>query len=161
MPPTNPIIQLLRGVELFQGLPPIVITEIARRAMPVAYRPGERLVHTGDRVNGSILIRSGQAVCSSGDGAVSGEVLVPGSLIHEMGMFVEMESGATIIARTQVTALALSRQMMLSFLEEEPRFCDHFNVKISARVASIAAELRKIDQSLALHSSDRPTLSSR
>jgi len=50
---------------------------------------------------------------------------------------------------------------MLSFLEEEPRFCDHFNMKISARVASIAAELRKIDQSLALHSSDPLALSSR
>ena len=161
MPPANPIVQVLRGVELFQGLPPLIVTEIARRTMPVAYRPGERLVRIGDRVEESILIRSGQAVCSHGQGAVSGEVLAPGSLIHEMGMFVEIESGATIIARTQVTALAISRQTMLSFLKEEPGLCDHFNMKISTRVANIAAELRKIDQSLASLTSDPLALYSR
>lgn len=161
MPPANPIVQVLRGVELFQGLSPLIVTEIARRAMPVAYRPGERLVHTGDLVEGSILIRSGQAVCSHGEGAVSGEVLLPGTLIHEMGMFVEIESGATIIARTQVAALAISRQTMLFFLEEDPSLCEHFNIKIATRVASIAAELRKIDESLASHSLDSLSLGSR
>ena len=153
MPPHNPNLQMLRAVELFQGLAPLIVSEIARRARPVVYGAGERLVCTGARVQQAILIRSGQAVIARAAGAVSGDVLTPGSLIHELGMFVEMESGTTVIARTQVSALAIRRDMMLSLIEEEPTLADYFNHKIAARVACIAAELRRIDQRLEPYSS--------
>ena len=135
MLPRNQGVQVLRGVELFQGLPPLIVKEVARRATHLTYRSGEILVRAGDAIDGAILIQEGQVISVSSSGNISGDLLPPGSLINEMGMLVEIDSDATIIARTDVTALGLTRQVIMSLVDAEPRLAEHFNQKISARVA--------------------------
>lgn len=148
MLPRNQGVQVLRGVELFQGLPPLIVKEVARRATHLTYRSGEILVRAGDAIDGAILIQEGQVISVSSSGNISGDLLPPGSLINEMGMLVEIDSDATIIARTDVTALGLTRQVIMSLVDAEPRLAEHFNQKISARVARISSELRRIDEML-------------
>jgi len=149
MPPRNPIVQVLRGVELFRGLPALIVTEIARQATHLTYRSGEMLVCAGDMIEGAILIQEGQVISVSSSGNIPGDLLLPGSLINEMGMLVEIDSDATVFARTDVTALGLSREMIIALVEAEPKLAEHFNQKISARAARISSELRHIDEMLA------------
>ena len=149
MLPRNPIVQILRDVELFQGLPPLIVTEVARRATHLTYRSGEMLVRAGDMIDGAILIQEGQVISVSLPATIPGDLLPPGSLINEMGMLVEIDSDATVFARTDVTAVSLSRQTILALVEAEPKLAEHFNKKIAARVARISSELRRIDEILA------------
>lgn len=142
---------LLR-IPLFQGLKPLQITEIARRADRIVYRPGEVIIAENSVGDAAILIISGEAVRLSGpaDETEPQELSLPeGALLGEMTMLIETDNSSTIIARTTVRALKISRAEMHAQMADDPTLADHFVTKISGRLIGIAAELREIDEALA------------
>lgn len=137
-------------VPLFQGLKPLQITEIARRAHRIVYRPGDVIVHANAESDAAVLLIAGEAIRISGPGLEAGEEVVPvGSLLSEMTMLIETESTSTIVARTSVRALRITRSEMLAHMAEDPAVADHFIAKISSRLAEFVEGLREIDRSLA------------
>lgn len=140
----------LLNVPLFQGLKPLQLTEIARRADRIVYKPGDVIVtaHTGS--DAAVLVVSGEAVRTEGPGIKDGaEPIPPGALISEMTMLIETESSSTIVARTAVRALRITRAEMLAHMEDDPTLAHHFIEKISGRVSSFVAGLKEIDRTLA------------
>jgi hypothetical protein len=60
------LVQPLLGVELFNGLKPLQITEILRRADRIVYKPGDVIIKTDDAGDAAVLIIAGDAVRIAG-----------------------------------------------------------------------------------------------
>lgn len=143
------LVRPLLGVELFQGLKPLQITEIARRADRIVFRPGDVIVAEDTTGDAAILIVAGEAARVSGPG-VGGDVepVVPGSLVGEMAMLVDTVHSSTVVARSAVRALRISRAELLEQMEADPALAEHFVACISGRLSKLAADLREVDAAL-------------
>jgi CRP-like cAMP-binding protein len=132
--------------ELFQGLRPLALTEIVRRAERVVYKPGQAIISDGEEGDAAVLVVAGDAVRVKGapDG-LEREPIEPGSLLGEMAMLVETEHTSTVVAETPVRALRIGRQTMFEIMAEDPAVAEHFVDKVVRRLQHMADELRKID----------------
>lgn len=144
------LVQPLRRVALFQGLRPLQITEIARRAERIVYRPGQTIIEEDAIGDAAILIVSGDAVRSSGPhGDQLNEPLAPGTLVGEMAMLVEVQHSSTVIARGQVRALRITREDIRLQMEEDRALAEHFVAMLSTRLHKVSEQYRAIDRQLA------------
>ena len=136
---------LLR-LDIFQGLTPLQITEIVRRAERVVYKPGQLMMVDGEPGDAGVIVVSGEAIRTSGTHAErTEEPIEPGSLLGETAMLVEVEFSSTIVARTPVRALRIARQTMLEMMAEDPGMAEHFIAHTVQRLKRVADELRHID----------------
>jgi CRP-like cAMP-binding protein len=149
-------------LEIFRGLKPLQITEIARHAERVVYKPGQLLIEDGKMGDAAIIVVGGDAVRIKAPMAPPEheEPIEPGSLLGEMAMLIETDYSSTVIARTNVRALRITRDAMLAIMLEDPTLAEHLVAKVARRLHDIAAELRKIDVVLA-STSDAPAPASR
>lgn len=144
------IVQPLLKLEIFQGLKPLQLTEIARRAYRVVYRPGDVILREHADGEAAIVIVSGDAVRVSGPSLGEPAEHVPaGSLLAEMSMLIETHHTSTIIARTQVRALRIMRAEVHAQMAEDAALADHFVRRITARLSNVLDELRAIDGAVA------------
>lgn len=144
------LVKHLLGVALLQGLRPLQITEIARRAERIVYRPGQIIIEENQPGDASVLIVSGTAVRVSGPALSAQAELVPtGALLGEMCMLIETEHSSTVVARTEVRALRITRDELHSQMADDPELAEHFVQRIASRLTGMAAELRRIDMALA------------
>mgnify|MGYP001306871819 FL=1 len=141
----------LLNVPLFQGLKPLQLTEIARRADRIVYKPGDVIVTAHAEPDAAVLVVSGEAVRTEGPGLADGgkEDIPAGALISEMTMLIETECTSTVVARTSVRALRITRAEMLAHMTDDPTLAEHFIDKISGRLSAFVEGLREIDRSLA------------
>ncbi len=141
----KPLLQL----EIFQGLTPLQITEIARRAYRVVYKPGDVLVRDNEIADSAIVIVSGEAVCVSNSPSDDTARRIPtGSIVAEMAMLIETEPASTIIATSPVKALRIAREEVHQQMIEDQGLAEHFSRQISARLRDVLEELRRIDTAL-------------
>ncbi len=142
-------------LEIFQGLRPLQITEIARRAYRVVYKPGDMILREDEEGDAAIIIVSGEAVRISGPALSEPAEPVPaGSLLGEMAMLIETRHSSTVVARTQVRALRISREELQAQMAEDPALADHFVQRITARLSQVLDSLKAIDAMIA----DRPSM---
>jgi CRP-like cAMP-binding protein len=135
---------------LFQGLKPLQLTEIVRRADRIIYRPGDTIIEEDQVGEAAIIIVSGEAVRVTGlEPGEAAEPIAEGSMIGELAMLVETVHSATIVARGTVRALRLTRSEMHMLMAEDPQLADHLTQKITSRLQRLAQELRAVDQALA------------
>lgn len=140
----------LLKLEIFTGLKPLQLTEIARRAYRVVYRPGAYIIREDETGDAAVVIISGQAVRISGPAlGEPGEPIPPGSLLAEMAMLTETVHSSSIVASSEVRALRICRDDVLEQMAEDQALADHFMRKISGRLTSVLEELRDIDGRLA------------
>lgn len=145
----NALAQYLLGQEIFQGLKPLQITEIIRRAERIVYRAGEMIIEEDTVADASILLVGGDAVRIVGsDLRPRAEPIEVGSLLTEMAMLIETTHNATVVAKTTVRALRIPRQELNEQMAADPAVADHFVAKLTERLAAVAAELRAIDEVL-------------
>lgn len=148
---TDALVLPLLNVPLFQGLKPLQLSEIARRADRIVYKPGDVIVAAHDEADAAVLLVSGEAVRTEGPGLEAGgnEAVPAGALIAEMTMLIETECTSTVVARTPVRALRITRSEMLALMTADPTLAEHFIDKISGRLSTFVEELREIDGWLA------------
>jgi CRP-like cAMP-binding protein len=140
----------LLNLEIFQGLKPLQITEIARRAYRVVYKPGDLILQENEDGDSAIVIVSGDAVRIAGPAMGDPAENIPvGSLLGEMAMLIETRHSSTIIARGPVRALRIMREEVHAQMAEDPELADHFLRRITARLTNVLDELRAIDDTLA------------
>ena len=140
----DPLVTPLLGVELFHGLKPLQLTEIARYAERIVFRAGDKITESGADADAAFLIVGGSAEWLSAQ-ADATEPIEIGSLISEMAMLIEHVHGASIVARGQVRCLKLKRETMHKLMIEDAELALHLTDKISARLRRVADELRAID----------------
>ena len=129
---------------------PLQITEIARRAYRVVYKPGDFIMREDEEGDAAIVIVSGEAVRIAGPGLSEAAESVPtGSLLGEMAMLVETRHSSTIVARTTVRALRISRDELQAQMAEDATVAEHFVDRISSRLSSVLESLKAIDSIMA------------
>lgn len=148
--PIDALVRPLLNVPLFQGLKPLQLTEIARRADRIVYKPGDVIVTAHGEPDAAVLVVSGEAVRTEGPGLDAGrsEAIPAGALISEMTMLIETECMSTVVAQTPVRALRITRSEMLAHMADDPSLAEHFIAKISGRLSSFVEGMREIDKSL-------------
>lgn len=144
------LVKPLTLLPLFQGLKPLQLTEIVRRADRVIFRPGDMIIEEDQIGDAAIIIVAGEAVRILSDApGLAAETIPEGSMVGEMAMLVETVHSATIVARSQVKALRLRRAEMLDAMTDDPALAEHLTEKITSRLQRFASELRAIDEALA------------
>lgn len=142
------LVQPLRNLALFQGLTAAQITEIARRAERVVFKPGDTLIATDAPAHGAVVIVSGEARRVSGPDLTAPEVLPVGTLLGEMGMLVETLHTSTVVAATSVRALRIQRNELIEQMMRDASLAEHFVRRIAERLHDVAAEMRAIEMEL-------------
>lgn len=151
------LVKPLLLLPLFQGLRPLQLTEIVRRAGRVIYRPGDIIIEEDQAGDAAIIIVSGDAVRTTGlEPGEAAQPIAEGSMIGELAMLVETIHSATIVARGTVKALRLTRSEMHDLMAEDPQLADHLTQKITSRLQRLAQELREVDRALADMSAFEP-----
>jgi CRP-like cAMP-binding protein len=149
----NTLARQLLLQEIFQGLTPLQLTEIVRRAERVVYRPGQYIVEAGKPGDAAVVIIAGDAVClpnGPGDQAIqAAEPIGAGTILSELAMLVEQEYGTTVVAHTTVRALRITREGLKKQMLDDPDLASHFVDRITERLNRVADELRRIDHALA------------
>jgi len=122
------------ALDLFRGLKPLQVTEIVRRADRIVYRPGDVIIRENEEGDAAILLVAGEAVRLSGNFKASAEALPEGALLGEMAMLIETQHSTTVVARSAVRALRITRSELYDLMAEDPKIADHFVQKISGRL---------------------------
>lgn len=152
--PRDVLIQPLRHLPILQGLTAMQITEIARHADRIVYKPGEAIMVANRPADGAIVIVAGEAERISGPGVGQLPETIPaGAMLAEAAMLVETLHSSTIIARSQVRALKLTREELHRQMAEDPSIAEQLLGRLSQRLGQLAREMREIDSLLAGESS--------
>ncbi len=143
------ILRQLSHVSLFQGLTPLQISKIARRAERVIYNPGAMIIEENAEGDAAVLIISGQTVRVNGPELTSRtSPVAEGSLLGEFAMLVETTYSSTIVARGHVRALRITRDELHAQIAEDRDLADRLVQKIVGRLSQMAVVLRQIDATL-------------
>lgn len=143
------LVKPLLRLPLFQGLKPLQLTEIVRRAGRMVYKPGDVLIREDDTGDCSIIIVSGEAFRVPDGDQEPAEVVPEGSMVAELAMLIETMHSATIIARTPIRALKISRDDLHEQMGDDPALAEHLMSRIADRLTYLVREIHAIDESLA------------
>ena len=147
---TDALIHALRHIAMFDGLSPLQITEIARRADRIVYKPGSRITQAHQPADAAIVLVSGTAERIEGPGlADQSQPLPAGTIIAEMAMLIETVTASTVVAVTEVRALRIARDEMHELIAEDPALAEHFVGKAAGRLRDVAGQMREIENCLA------------
>ena len=143
----------LMAQEIFRGLSPLQLTEIARQAERVGDRPGQPIIEAGMPGDAAVVIIAGDAVRfvdgTADFGSLQAHAVGVGSILSELAMLVDHEHGATVVAHTTVRALRITREALQAQMLDDPDLASHFVDRITERLNRVADELRRIDHALA------------
>jgi CRP-like cAMP-binding protein len=147
---TDLIVRALARLPLFKGLTLVQLDEIARRAEHVLYHPGAVIMEENSEGHAAIVIIAGEAARVSGPELKSRlEPVPPGSLLGETAMLIEATFGSTVVARSHVRALRISRDELHAQMRADPLIADRLVQNIAQRLTRLADELRRVDEVLA------------
>jgi CRP-like cAMP-binding protein len=144
-------------VPLFAGLKPLQITEIARQAEKLSFRPNQIITKLGQPGDGAFLIVAGLACrVEPLEPMATPEPIAPGSLLGEMAMLVEHDYGSTVVAQERVLCLKITRAALHAQMLDDSPLAEHFRSRITERLRRVQDELRQIDGALAACGSQVP-----
>ena len=148
--PIDRVVAPVLRVPLFAGLKPLQITEIARQAEKLSFKPNQTITKIGQPGDGAFLIVAGQASCVEPlEPMEPPEPIAPGSLLGEMAMLVEHEYRTTVVAQERVLCLKFTRAALHAQMLDDSALAEHFRVRITERLHRVHDELRQIDGALA------------
>ncbi len=142
------LVKPLLDLPLFQGLTPLRLTEIVRRAERIIYRSGDAIITENQASDAAIVIISGSCLRIDDNGDPSkksrGEAVPEGAMIAELAMLIELIHTTTIIAQGPVKALRITRQKTHELMQEDPDLASHFSACIVSRLKLLANDLKAI-----------------
>jgi CRP-like cAMP-binding protein len=77
--------------------------------------------------------------------AARSEPIAAGSLLGEAAMLIETTHGSTVVARTAVRAVHITRDAMEEQMLQDPLMADRLVQNLAKRLAAFADELRRVD----------------
>ncbi|MDZ4792001.1 MAG: cyclic nucleotide-binding domain-containing protein [Hyphomicrobiales bacterium] len=142
--------ELLSRIPIFAGLAQPQIAAIIVKAKKTFFETGEKLVEAGATGDAAYIILSGKAT-SEGAATIGHaiETLLPGALVGELGMLVEMTYTTTVVATERIRCLAITREGLYQVMQADPSMARHFSDKLMQRLLDLAEELRAVDAQFA------------
>ncbi len=141
-------IELLQAIPIFNGLSTSQLAMILGAARKVFFAEGQPIIEQGQSGETAYIILSGGAVGRMADSSYE-DALLPGAMIGELAMLVEMTYAMTVTATERVRALAISRSDLYAVMDRDPSLAQHFADKLMQRLLDLADELRAVDEQFA------------
>jgi CRP-like cAMP-binding protein len=142
-------VEVLRQVELLQGLSDSQLEEIDRKAERVTFKTADTIIAEDQAGDAAYIILAGEAVRTSSTQEGTFVPVPLQALVGEMAMLIETSHSATVSCRSPVQALKLARGMMHAQMASDPDLAEHLVEKIAARLRHVAEMLRKVDEAIA------------
>jgi CRP/FNR family transcriptional regulator, cyclic AMP receptor protein len=136
---SDPAIDALASVDLFQGLTRKELTEVAGLLKPFRFRAGEALMEAGDRSGRFYLLTSGSAVV-----IVNGRrrlTIGPGDYVGEVAVIDEGPRTATVLAETDVETLSLASFNLRALLKTNATLSYKLLIETCKRLRAADANL--------------------
>ena len=116
-------IKALRSIAIFSGLDTPRLRLLAFTSVRTRFAAGEALFRQGEDSDAAYVVISGSAdvLIETASGPVTISNVGANSIIGEMGIVTGDPRSATIMAKTEVTALRLRKEVFLSLMAEFPQ----------------------------------------
>ena len=129
--------QFLRGISIFEGLPPESVARIAERAQPRDLVAGEWLFREGDPADALYVLRSGriEILQESGGREAVIRAVPSGGVLGELALLTGERRSASVRARRDSALLQVSREAFMELLEGDPLFATSLSRTLAGQFA--------------------------
>ena len=110
----------LAQVPLFAGMPPRFLKRLADKMDEQRFMEGATIVRQGEPGDTFYVLIEGEAKVKDANGRLLSR-LIPGDFFGEISLMDGGPRTATVVAETNLTALALSRKDFSALLQSEPK----------------------------------------
>lgn len=139
----NDEVKMLRQVPLFVGVSPAKLKLLAFTSDRVVYRAGEVLFRQGDVGDAAFVILSGSAdvVAESSEGPIKVAEVGENAIVGEIAILCDIARTATVVAKTQVEALRISKDTFVKMLADFPEMTIEVMRVLANRLSRTTVEL--------------------
>jgi polyferredoxin len=131
-PATLPTVLRLGAAELFAGLPPADLAEVAALARDRSLAPGDELCRQGERGDDVFLVTDGELQARV-DGAPVG-TFGPGQALGELAVLSPAPRAATVVAVAPSAVLVLAGPLFRDLLRDHPRVAEGMLRQLARRL---------------------------
>ncbi len=133
-------LELLRGVDLFQGLNDEELEEIAERLQYAPFARGDIITKQGDSAHWLYIVAFGEVEAqyesATGEARAVG-ALHAGQFFGEMGLVAGEQRQATVVAKTDVECYRLDRASVQGLLLSRPSIAEHVSKVVGSRRSTL------------------------
>lgn len=133
--------ELLKGIELFQGMRTEELDLLVQCAAVRAFPTGARIVERGQGGTTMFIIAAGHVAVRLGDTELSR--LGPGEVFGEMALLTGEPRQADVVALEPVSCLEVDREAFRGVLEKNPVLLDNVNRAFKERVEKMRGSARQ------------------
>jgi len=140
---------LLRDVPLLSGLNDDQLKAVANIAQRRSFRAGDEIARGGAPVDAAFYLIDGPIECLATENQAAISHVPKGATLLELAMIVDIDAGATCVARGSVKMLEIRRQAMHDLMETELGLTDAVLESLTERLVEVAAAMREADETFA------------
>lgn len=139
----NDEVKMLQQVPLFAGVSPAKLKLLAFTSERVIYRAGDVLFQQGDIGDSAVVILSGEAdvVVDGANGPIKVAEMGANAIVGEIAILCDIARTATVIARTEIEALRISKENFLKLLSDFPEMTIEVMRVLAQRLSHTTIEL--------------------
>ncbi len=141
----NEEVELLRNIPLFSKIEPSKLKLLAFASDRLTFAPGQELFHQGDPGDAAYIILDGEAdvTVDTPAGEISIARVRKNDLIGEIAILCDVPRTATIKALSEVTTLAISKDLFFQMVTEFPDMAVEIMRELAHRLERTTSQLRE------------------
>ncbi len=141
----NEEVEILQNIPLFSKIEPSKLKLLAFTSDRLTFAPGQELFHQGAPGDAAYIIIEGEAdvIIDTPAGEISVAKVGKNDLIGEIAILCDVPRTATIKALTEVTTLAISKDLFFQMVTEFPDMAVEIMRVLAHRLERTTSQLRE------------------
>ena len=141
----NEEVEILRNIPLFGNIETSKLKLLAFTSERTTFPAGQELFHQGDPGDAAYILISGEADVrvDSPTGEITVAKLGKNDLVGEIAILCDVPRTATVAARTDVTALVVSKDLFFRLIAEFPQIAVVIMRELALRLERTTNQLRE------------------
>ena len=141
----NEEVEFLQSIPLFSKIEPSKLKLLAFTSDRLTFAPGQELFHQGDAGDAAYIIMDGEAdvTVDTPAGEISIARVRKNDLIGEIAILCDVPRTATIKALSEVTTLAISKELFFQMVTEFPEMAVEIMRELASRLERTTSQLRE------------------
>ncbi len=141
----NEEVEILQNIPLFSKIEPSKLKLLAFASDRLTFAPGQELFHQGDPGDAAYIIMDGEAdvTVDTPAGEISVAKVRKNDLIGEIAILCDVPHTATIKALSEVTTLAISKDLFFQMVTEFPDMAVEIMRELAHRLERTTSQLRE------------------
>ncbi len=138
-------VDLLRNIPLFSNVEPSKLKLLAFTSKRLTFPAGQELFHQGDMGDAAYIIIDGKAdvTVSTPAGEITVAQVGKNELVGEIAILCDVPRTATVKAATEVTTLAISKELFFQMVTEFPEMAVEIMRELAQRLERTTSQLRE------------------